>query len=257
MIARKTKEEIAIMQEGGAKLGVIRDTLMDFARPGVVLHAIEDYATKLIDATGGSASFKMVSGYHWATCLCVNEVVVHGIPNAYVLKDGDILTIDVGLYYRGFHTDTASTRIIGNDPSPDSAAKERFLEVGRQTLNAAIDLCRIGNRVGEISASNQRIIEGAGYSVVKSLVGHGVGHDLHEEPQIPNYTRGANDNTYQFQGGETIAIEPIYVMGNPSVVYENDDGWTISTRDRSPAAVFEHSVAITEDGPLVLTKGRI
>jgi methionyl aminopeptidase len=257
MINRKTKEEIAIMREGGAKLGAIRDTLMDFAKPGLPLSDIEKYACDLIDKSGGTASFKTVQGYHWATCLCVNEVVVHGIPNAYVLKDGDLLTIDIGLIYGGFHTDTASSKIVGKDVSPDKDTKERFLRVGYETLMKAIDLCRIGHRTGEISASNQKMIEDAGYNVVKSLVGHGVGHDLHEDPQIPNYTRGDIENTYQFQGGETIAIEPIYVMGNPSVVYENNDGWTITTRDRSLAAVFEHSIAITENGPIILTKAGI
>lgn len=257
MIHLKTKEEIILMREGGLKLGTIRDELMSYAAPGRSLLEIEKYANELIDTSGGAASFKMVEGYHWATCLCVNEVVVHGIPNPYILKDGDLLTIDIGLFYKGFHTDTAASKVVGNDASPDKEKKERFLRTGSETLFKAIDLCRIGHRVGEISASNQKIIEEAGYNIVKSLVGHGVGHDLHEDPQIPNYIRGNIENTYQFRGGETIAIEPIYVMGNPSVVYENDDGWTITTRDRSPAAVFEHSVAITEDGPLVLTKAEI
>ena len=254
MIYRRTKEDIASMREGGAKIGVIRDELINSAKPGMSLIEIEKRANELIDKSGGVASFKLVKGYHWATCLCVNEVVVHGVPNQYILKDGDLLTIDIGLFYKGFHTDTASSKIVGTDSSPDKEKKERFLRVGYETLMKAIDLCRIGHRVGEISASNQRMVESAGYSIVKSLVGHGVGRDLHEDPQIPNYIRGDIEHTYQFQGGETIAIEPIYVMGNPSVVYENDDGWTITTRDRSLAAVFEHSVAITEDGPLVLTK---
>lgn len=254
MINRKTKEEIAVMREGGSKLGSIRDVLMDYAQPGVTLTEIEKYACDLIDKSGGIASFKHVQGYHWATCLCVNEVVVHGIPNAYVLRDGDLLTIDIGLIFGGFHTDTASSKIVGKDTSADKEKKERFLRVGYETLMGAIDFCRVGHRIGEISAFNQKMIEGAGYSIVKSLVGHGVGRELHEDPQIPNYTRGEIEHTYQFQGGETVAIEPIYVMGNPSVVYENNDGWTIVTRDRSLAAVFEHSVAICENGPIILTR---
>jgi methionyl aminopeptidase len=257
MINRKTTEEIALMREGGEKLGTIREALMKYAQPGVMLTDIEKLASDLIDKSGGAASFKQVKGYRWATCLCVNEVVVHGIPNEYILRHGDLLTIDIGLVYGGFHTDTASSKIVGVDTSPDKEKKESFLQVGYDTLMGAIDLCRIGHRIGEISASNQKMIEGAGYSIVKSLVGHGVGHELHEDPQIPNYTRGQIEHTYQFQGGETVAIEPIYVMGNPSVIYESDDGWTIATRDRSLAAVFEHSVAVTENGPLILTKAKI
>jgi methionyl aminopeptidase len=174
-----------------------------------------------------------------------------------ILKDGDMLTIDSGLIYGGFHTDTAWTKIVGNDPSPDKKEKEHFLNVGQDALWKAIDLARIGNRIGQISDSTQTMIEGAGYSIVKSLVGHGVGRELHEDPQVPNYLRGSISNTYAFVGGETIAIEPIYAMGAGSVVYDNNDGWTIATRDHSLTAVFEHSVAITEDGPLVLTKANI
>lgn len=254
MIHRKTLEELAVMREGGAKLASILAQLLEMSEPGVVLTAIDAKADELIAATGGTASFKTVKGYKWATCLCVNEVVVHGIPTGYALRDGDVLTIDIGLLYGGFHTDTAWTKIVGTDASADRKKKEQFLAVGQKALSEAIALARIGNHIGDISASNQRIIEGGGFTIVKSLVGHGVGRELHEEPQVPNYLRGVGVNTYQFQGGETIAIEPIYVMGEGSVVYENNDGWTIATRDRSLAAVFEHSVAITPEGPIVLTR---
>jgi methionyl aminopeptidase len=255
MIHLKTKEEIATMREGGKKLGTILQQLLEYSNPGIKLTEIESLANKLIEESGAVASFKTVKGYHWATCLCVNEVVVHGIPTPYVLKDGDVLTIDIGLLFKGFHTDTAWTKIVGVDTSADKEKKIKFLETGQKALLEAIKLARIGNRVGDISASNQKIIEGAGYSIVKSLVGHGVGYELHEDPQVPNYLRGSIENTYQFRGGETIAIEPIYAFGSGSVVYENDDGWTIATRDRSIAAVFEHSLAITENGPLILTEG--
>lgn len=242
------------MCEGGAKLGATLQTLLQFSEPGVKLFDIEAFANDLIKKAGAIPSFSTVPGYHWATCLCVNEIVVHGIPTSYVLKDGDVLTIDIGLIYGGFHTDTAWTKIIGVDSSPDKEKKERFLQVGQEALEKAIDLARIGNHIGDISLSTQHIIEGAGYSIVKSLVGHGVGRELHEDPQVPNYARGEAENTYQFRGNETIALEPIYTMGSGSVVYENDDGWTIATRDRSVAAVFEHSLAISENGPIVLTK---
>lgn len=254
MIYRKTKDEIALMREGGSKLGSILETLLDFAQPSVSLLDIEKKANELIAHSGGQSSFKTVKGYRWATCLCVNEVVVHGIPTVYVLKDGDILTIDIGLLYRGFHTDTAWTKIVGNDSSPDAAEKRQFLATGQKALERAIALARVGNRIGDISESTQAILEGEGYSIVKTLVGHGVGRSLHEDPQVPNYVRGDKKNTYQFQGGETIAIEPIYAMGNSAVVYENNDGWTLVTKDHSLAAVFEHSLAIVPEGTIVLTK---
>ncbi len=256
MIHRKTTKEIASMQEGGRRLGAIRDELMEFASPGISLLDIEKKANELIAKSGGTSSFKTVPGYHHSTCLCVNDVVVHGIPTKYVLKDGDIVTIDIGLIYEGFHTDAAWTKIVGNDTSPEAQEKRRFLEAGEKALTAAIALAKVGNRIGDISESTQAIIEGAGYSIVKTLVGHGVGRDLHEDPQVPNYTRGDKKNTYQFQGGETIAIEPIYAQGAGQVVYANDDGWTLATKDGSWAAVFEHSLAVIPEGTIVLTRSQ-
>jgi len=249
MIDIKTPEEIAVMREGGKKLGIILQDLLAFSQPNVVLLDIEKRANELIKKADATASFSTVPGYKWATCLNVNEVVVHGIPSPYVLKDGDLLTIDIGLIYKGFHTDTAGTKTIGS-----SKKHEKFLEVGREALNKAIQTAIIGNRIGDISKIIQETIEGAGYSIVKSLVGHGVGRDLHEEPQIPNYLRGAIENTLPLKEGMTIAIEPIYAEGRGEIVYENNDGWTLASRDRSLTSVFEHSLAITASGPVVLTK---
>jgi methionyl aminopeptidase len=252
MIHIKTPEEIAVMREGGRKLGTILNDLLDFSKEGVVLTDIEKRACELIEKSGAAASFKTVPGYQWATCLNVNEVVVHGIPTNYALRDGDILTIDIGLLYKGFHTDTAGTKMIGSSPK-----NEKFLETGREALNKAIQTAIIGNRIGDISKVVQETIEGAGYSIVKSLVGHGIGRDLHEEPQIPNFLRGAIENTVPFKEGMTIAIEPIYAMGRGEIVYQNEDGWTLATRDRSLTSVFEHTLAIMASGPLVLTEGGI
>ena len=248
MIHIKTPEEIAIMREGGRKLGTILEDLLTYSQAGVVLMDVEKRACELIEKSGATASFKTVPGYSWATCLNVNEVVVHGIPTKYALRDGDILTIDIGLIYKGFHTDTAGTKIIGS-----SKKNEKFLEIGKLALERGIEAAKVGNRVGDISKVVQETIEGAGYSVVKSLVGHGIGRDLHEEPQIPNYLRGAIENTLSLQEGMTIAIEPIYAMGRGEIVYQNEDGWTLATRDRSLTSVFEHTLAITSHGPLVLT----
>jgi methionyl aminopeptidase len=160
------------------------------------------------------------------------------------------LTIDIGLIYKGFHTDTAGTKIIGS-----STQNEGFLNTGRKALERGIEQARIGNRIGDISKAVQETIEGAGYSIVKSLVGHGIGRDLHEDPQIPNYLRGSIENTLPLAEGMTIAIEPIYAMGRGEIVYENSDGWTLATRDRSLTSVFEHTLAITANGPMILTLG--
>ncbi len=252
MIHIKTPEDIAVMREGGKKLGTILDDLLAFSTPGVVLMDIEKRANELIEKSGAAASFKTVPGYKWATCLNVNEVVVHGIPTQYVLKDGDILTIDIGLIYQGFHTDTAGTKIIGS-----SKKNEEFLATGKLALERAINAARIGNRIGDISKVVQETIEGAGYSIVKSLVGHGIGRELHEEPQIPNFLKGAIENTLPLKEGMTIAIEPIYAAGKGDIVYENTDGWTLATRDRSLTSVFEHTLGITASGPVVLTAGGI
>jgi methionyl aminopeptidase len=249
MIHLKTPEEIAVMREGGRKLGSILEDLLAFSTPGVVLTDIEKRACALIEKAGATASFKTVPGYKWATCLNVNEVVVHGIPTNYVLHDGDILTIDMGILYKGFHTDTAGTKSIGL-----SKKNEEFLNIGKKALEKAIEQSRIGNRIGNISKVIEETIESAGYSIVKSLVGHGIGRELHEEPQIPNFLRGTIENTLPLQEGMTIAIEPIYSAGGGEIVYQNTDGWTLATRDRSLTAVFEHTLAITTNGPYVLTK---
>lgn len=254
MIDIKTPEEIAVMREGGRRLGNILTQLLEYSQPGIILMDIEKKADELITKNDATASFKTVPGYKWATCLNVNEVVVHGIPTEYVLKEGDVLTIDIGLIYKGFHTDTAWTRIIGDVRAGE---KQKFLETGKRALSKAIQTATIGHRIGDISDAIQETIEGAGYSIVKSLVGHGVGRELHEEPQVPNYLRGAVANTLPLREGMTIAIEPIYAMGKGEIVYENDDGWTLATRDRSLTSVFEHSIAITATGPLVLTEGAI
>lgn len=254
MITPKTPEEIAIMAEGGAKLGSILQKLLAMAQPGVILLDIEARAQKLIREADGEASFKTVKDYKWATCLCVNDVVVHGIPNAYTLKDGDLITIDVGILYKGFHTDTAWTEIVKSEKSKVKSEIQEFLRVGEDALWHAIAQARAGNRIGHISQAIQKNVEGAGYGIVKTLVGHGVGKELHEEPQIPGFLKNSVESTPELVPGMTIAVEVIYAMGHGSVVYSNNDGWSIGTKDGSLSAVFEHTIAITDGEPEVLTK---
>lgn len=258
MIDIKTPEELEIMAEGGSKLGKILDQLLFQAQAGVKLLDLDTLAEKLIIEAGGKPSFKTVPGYKWSTCLCVNDMVVHGIPTSYLLKDGDVLTIDVGMLYGGFHTDAAWAKLINKQQATSGKRqeeKEKFLKVGEEALQKAIAKAQAGNHIGHISEVIQTIVEGAGYSVVRSLVGHGVGRSLHEEPQVPGFLRGKIENTPILAEGMTIAIEVIYAMGGSEVVYINDDGWTIGTKDGSLAAVFETSIAIQSGGPLMLTKG--
>ncbi|MBU1326889.1 type I methionyl aminopeptidase [Patescibacteria group bacterium] len=258
MIQIKTESEIAVMAEGGRKLGSILTHLSDIASVGVTLNHIEQEAQKLIKESGGTPSFQTVSGYRWATCLCVNDVVVHGVPSEYVPKDGDILTIDIGMLYGGFHTDTAWTKIIGNRESGignrERDEKVRFLQVGEEALAKAISSARAGSRVGHISSAIQSTIESSGYSVVRTLVGHGIGRVLHEDPQIPGVMKGPIESTPVLLEGMTLAIEVIYALGKPSVIYENKDGWSITTKDRSPSAVFEHTIAVNGRNSIILTK---
>ncbi|MBI4065264.1 type I methionyl aminopeptidase [Candidatus Gottesmanbacteria bacterium] len=257
MIDSKTPQDIAVMVQGGKRLGNILAELLRIAQPGIPLLEIDARASDFIKKSGGTASFKTVRDYKWATCLCVNEVVVHGIPTPYVLKDGDVLTIDIGLLYEGLHTDTAWTKITQNSKlkTQNSEEKEKFLNVGEEALWKAIEQATIGNRVGHISKTIQEIIEKARYNVVKTLVGHGVGKTLHEEPQIPGILKLPLEKTQELVEGMTIAIEVIYAMGEAEIVYDNNDGWTLASKDRSLTAVFEHTIAITRSGPLVLTKG--
>ena len=256
MTKRKTPEKLAMMAEGGQRLGRILSRLLEEARPGVKLVTLDQRASSLIAESGGTPSFQTVKGYHWATCLCVNEVVVHGVPSQYVLKEGDVLTIDVGMLYAGFHTDTAWTKIVHGSSSPVDRKKEIFLKTGKVALADAIAVAKVGNHVGHISRAIAEVIGGAGFSIVRSLVGHGVGRQLHESPQVPGFLEGKIENTPKLEVGMTIAIEAIYAMGKGAVVYDNKDGWSVATADGSLSAVFEHTIAVTAREPRILTKGK-
>lgn len=250
---KNDQNKINAMKSAGSVLGTILCELLNLSIAGVSLKEIEAIAMAKILKAGGKPSFTTVGNYKWATCLCVNDVIVHGIPTEYVLKDQDLFTIDIGMLRDGFHTDTAWSKVIGN-PQKDV---KKFLDVGEKALWSAIDMARAGNRVGHISKSIQDVVSQYGYGIVRSLVGHGVGKTLHEAPQIPGILNGKIEKTPELVEGMTIAIEVIYTMGSPKMVYVNDDGWSIGTQDGSLTAVFEHTVAITDKEPLVLTKSII
>jgi methionyl aminopeptidase len=253
MITAKNPQEIQDMREGGKRLGLILDALIEMAKPGVSLLEIEKKAQQDIASSGGTPSFMTVGDYKWATCLCINDEVVHGIPTNRKLLEGDILTIDVGMIYGGLHTDTAYTKYISQSSViPDDIKK--FLDVGHSTLTDAIKKAITGNHIGDISETIQQNIESAGYHIVKTLVGHGVGKILHEEPQIPGFLKSNIGNTPLLIEGQTIAIEIIYGQNTGSIIYANDDGWTISTRDGSLSAVFEHTILVRAGEPEILTQ---
>lgn len=247
---KNDQNKINAMKSAGFTLGTILCELLKLSVAGVSLKEIEALAMAKILQVGGKPSFTTVGNYKWATCLCVNDVIVHGIPTEYVLKDQDLLTIDIGMLRDGFHTDTAWSKVIG---IPKKDVKQ-FLDVGEKALFAAIDMAKAGNRVGHISKSIQDVVSTYGYGIVRSLVGHGVGKTLHEAPQIPGILKATIEKTPLLVEGMTIAVEVIYTMGSPKMVYVNDDGWSIGTKDGSLTAVFEHTVAITDKEPLVLTK---
>jgi methionyl aminopeptidase len=246
----KTDEEIKIMAEGGSILGRIKKELADMVKEGVSSMDVEEKAVELIGKSGGEASFKKVPSYHWATCVNVNAGLVHGIPSKEVVfKKGDLVSIDVGLLYKGFHTDTSVS--VGVELS---AKDEKFLGVGRDALKAAIGEAKPGNRIFDLSMAIQDTIKKAGFMPIQALVGHGVGKNLHEEPAIPCFVAGMREKSPQIVPGMTLAIEVMYTQGRPEIEI-GEDGWTISVRDGKISALFEETVAVTGHGPIVLTEG--
>jgi len=248
MIKIKTDAEVATMAEGGAKLGRVKRGLAEAVKVGVSAMDIERLATTLIKKEGAEVSFSKVPGYSWATCITVNEGLVHGIPKEeMVFKKGDLVSVDVGLYYKGFHSDTSLS--VGIDLTPEN---KKFLNVGKNALEKAISKVRIGNHLYEISEAIQETIEGAGYSTIKALVGHGVGRDLHEDPQIPCFVPGKISDSPKIIKGMVLAVEVMYARGSDKVEIL-EDGWTIAMRDGKISGLFEETVAVTEGGPKVLT----
>lgn len=249
MIKLKTPEEIEIMAEAGKKLSRVKNALAKATKVGVNAKEIEDLAMKLIKEEGAEASFSKVKDYKWATCISVNEVVVHGIPHEeIVFKDGDLVSIDVGLYWKGFHSDTSIS--VGLNLSPEN---QKFLNIGKNALEKALSKVKVGNHIYDISLAIEDTIENAGYSTIKALVGHGVGRDLHEEPQIPCFVPDKIENSPLIVKGMVLAVEVMYAMGGDKVEVL-EDGWTIAMRDGKIAGLFEETIAVLEKGTKVLTR---
>ena len=250
MINIKTEEQLKIMEAGGKILSEVMWEILEHVKPGISELEIDKLAEKLILEKGAEPGFKRVDGYKYSICVSTNDVVVHGIPTEYKFKSGDIVGIDCGVFYKGFHTDMSETVAVGEIPGD---VKE-FLETGKKALILAIEKVKIGNHIGDISQTIQEIVEGKGYSIVRSLVGHGVGRELHEEPEVPGYLSASIQKTPELIKGMVIAVEVIYNQGGPDLIYANKDGWTLKTEDGSLAGLFERTVAVTQNEPSILTK---
>ena len=250
MIIRKSPAEIEAMARAGALVAETIALLGEHLQPGITTRELDRIADEFIHEHGGVPTSKGYRGFPAATCISPNSMVVHGIPSGHCVAEGDLISVDVGITLGGLVADSAYTFAVGEVDEES----QRLLDVGKQALDAGIAAARAGNRVGDISHAVQEVVEGAGFSVVRSLVGHGVGRSYHEEPQIPNF--GEPGRGPLLQSGMTIAIEPMITAGGPDV-YLHDDEWSISTQDGSLAAHFEHTVAIAENAPpRVLTAAR-
>lgn len=238
------------MAASGAVLAECHDLLQSEIAPGVTTAHLDALAEELIRSRGGTPAFLGYPGptpYPASICASVNDAVVHGIPDGYALREGDVLAIDVGVILDGWVSDGARTHGIGRV----SPIAERLIEVTRVSLERGVAAAQLGGHVGDIGHAVQTEVEAAGFSVVQSLVGHGVGRSMHEEPQVPNFRSAARGIV--LAPGLCLAIEPMLTIGSPDVLLRSD-GWTVATRDRSLAAHFEDTIAITANGPQVLTR---
>jgi methionyl aminopeptidase len=249
LIQLKSAREIELMAQGGKILAEAIACVRDAVRPGATTADLDAVAEKFIRGhEGATPAFKGLYGFPGSICTSINDEIVHGIPSKKrVLREGDIISIDIGVGYRGFFTDSAVTVAVGK-PDPRTA---RLLEVTANSLEAGIAAATVGNHIGDIGAAVQAVVEAAGFSVVRDLVGHGIGVEFHEEPQVPNY--GKPKRREKLVPGLTVAIEPMVNAGGPAT-RTLPDRWTIVTADGSRSAHFEHTVAITENGPRVLTR---
>ena len=245
MINIKTRDEIEIMRECGKISSGALKVVLENVKAGVKLKDLDRLAEEYIVNKNAKPSFKTVDGYNFTTCTNVNAGIVHGVPNEYVLKSGDILSVDLGAYYKGFHTDMAYTIEV------ETNNETELLRIGKLALEKAISVSKVGNRVGDISNAIQSTVENAGYTASEILVGHGIGRNLHEDPHIPCV--GKPKTGPKIKQGMVFAIEVIYQKGQPELI-ESRDGWTLETFDNSLSSLFEKTIAVTKRDPIVLTE---
>ncbi len=246
LIYLKSPEDVEVIKHNGVILGKAQAEVAARIAPGISTKALDKIAEEFILDNGGKPSFKNYNGFPATLCISVNEVVVHGIPSNRELKDGDVVSIDCGVFKNGFHADSAYTYMVGEVKSEIV----ELLRITKQSLYEGIGQVKAGNRIGDISYAIQNLTERHHYGVVRELVGHGVGKYLHEAPEVPNF--GKRGNGPRLQEGMVIAIEPMITLGKRFVVQENDN-WTIRTDDRKAAAHFEHTVLVTASGHEILT----
>jgi len=248
VIQLKSQREIEVMARGGKILAATHDLLERSVKAGMTTADLDQIAEEFIRSHPGAVpSFKGLYNYPASICSSINNEIVHGIPSKKrVLTEGDIVSIDAGVLYEGYHTDSARTLAVGS-VSEESA---RLLAVTRESLNAGVSAATVGNHLGDIGCAVQKVVEAAGFSVVRDLVGHGIGTGFHEEPQVPNY--GKPKRGIRLVPGLTLAIEPMVNVGKPGI-RTMPDKWTVVTVDGTRSAHFEHTVAVTENGPRVLT----
>jgi len=246
MIIRKTPQQVDQMAASGAILVRCLQMLAAKTRAGVTTKELDEAAEKFIRSQGAVPAFKGYRGFPGSICASPNSMVVHGIPGPYLLKRGDVLSIDVGVIKDGWVSDAAMTVPIG----PIDESTQKLLDTTKAALFAAVEQMRPGNHLGDVSASVQQTVEAEGLSIIRTLVGHGIGRDMHEDPQVPNY--GEPGKGPLLEEGMVLAIEPMVNVGGPLVTM-GDDGWAVYSDDGSMAAHFEFTIAITADGPRILT----
>ena len=246
MIAIRTKREIELLRQANSIVSDVLVTLADMVRPGITTGALDAEAERMIRAAGGAPSFKGYQGFPAATCISVDEVIVHGIPGDRVLKDGEIVSIDVGVNYRGYYGDAALSVACGNLDDQ----RTRLMKVTERALAKGLAAARAGNYLSDISRAVQDACEREGFAVVRNFVGHGIGTEMHEEPQIPNFVTG--ERGPRLKPGMVLAIEPMVNVGTAEVEVLSD-GWTAVTADRKPSAHFEHSIVVQDGEPDILS----
>lgn len=244
MIKIKTSQQIEIMKLGGQISSDALNYGLSLVKVGITTYELDRLIGEFILSRGAQASFKTVDDYPFTTCININEGIVHGLPNNYEIKKGDIVSIDLGVLFKGYHTDLSYTVEV------DTNKEARFLDSGKLALHHAIKSCRVGKKIGDVSYAMQKIIESAGYTVSYDLVGHGIGVELHEDPYVPCY--GEPNTGIKLKEGMVLAIEVIYQKGSPDIKLSADN-WTYETADKSLSGLFEKTVAITGSGPIMLT----
>lgn len=246
MVLYKSEEEIALIRESAQILGKAHGLITSQIKEGITTLSLDKLAEEFIRDSGGLPSFKGYNGFPYSLCISVNETVVHGFPGNYILKNGDVISVDCGVKFNNYHSDSAYTHPVGEV----EAETKNLLNKTKESLFKGINKAIAGNRIGDVANAIQNHVESQGFSVVRELVGHGIGRNLHEAPEVPNY--GKRGQGLKLQAGLVIAIEPMVNLGARNIVQESD-GWTIRTRDRKPSAHFEHTVVVRKDKAEILT----